>query len=63
MEDHYDLIIEGGSILTMDPKSPLIKNGIIGIKGSRIAQGSLPALLRKLRQSWTGMSPSGLREK
>lgn len=38
MEDHYDLIIEGGSILTMDPKSPLIKNGIIGIKGSRIAR-------------------------
>jgi len=33
----YDILLCGGTALTMDPRNPVVENAVIGIKGGRIA--------------------------
>jgi 5-methylthioadenosine/S-adenosylhomocysteine deaminase len=43
MNDMYDIVIEGGALLTMEPREGIIDNGSIGIAGSRIAKIVAPS--------------------
>ena len=33
----YDMLLTGGTVLTMDPLNPLIENAVLGLKGEKIA--------------------------
>jgi 5-methylthioadenosine/S-adenosylhomocysteine deaminase len=57
MNGAYDIVIEGGTILTMEPRGAVIENGSVAIAGNQIAgiaSGSAPGWTGKVKISARG---------